>query len=166
MDTTNQLITSHSNEWTSILLGLLFLVGLYYLQRYLYKLDELLLKNEASKTIEKQKPWSLWIAILLGFSVFLYGVFSPNDLILIGSDWSIFLWMILILLVVTIVGLFVQSLMHFGTKKGLLRSFIYLVLITVYFYAGFISGLLVIGLIALFVLLFFFKYFKNLLTIK
>jgi hypothetical protein len=166
MDTTNQLITYHSNEWMSILLGLLFLVALYFLQKYLYLLDEKLLVNEDSKTVGKQKPWPLWIAILLGFSVFLYDVFSPNDLILFRGDWPVFQWMMLILSVVTIVGLFGQSLLLFGIQKGLIRGFIYLILMAVFFFAGFISGLLVIGLFILFVLLFFIKYFKNQLTIK
>jgi len=54
----------------------------------------------------------------------------------------------------------------FGIQKGLIRGFIYLFLMAVFFYAGFVSGLLVVGLLALLVLIFFIKYFKKQLTIK
>ncbi len=165
-DTTNQMNEFAPNEWTTLLLSVLLLLGLYFLQKYLYLFDRKLLVNSASKKNTNLKPWPLWAGLLLGFSVFLHDVFSPDDLNFFSSNWSLFQWAILILCVATIGGLFVQSLLIFGTKKGLLRSFFYLILMIVYFYAGFISGLLVVGLLVLFVLLFFIKYFKNQLTIK
>jgi len=165
-DTTNQLNEFATNEWTTLLLSVLLLAGLYFLQKYLYLFDRKLLVNSTSNQHPNLKPWPLWAGLLLGFSVFLHDVFSPNDFSFFRGDWSLFQWAILILCVATIGGLIVQSLFIFGTQKGLLRSFIYLALMMVYIYAGFISGLLVVGVLALFVLLFFIKYFKNQLTIK
>jgi len=165
-DTLTTITGTPDNQWITILLAFLFLVGLFFIQKYLYLLDEKLLKSENSKPMKKQKPWPLWISILLGFSVFSYGVFSPEDINFFDKDWPFFQWIILILGVATIGGLFGQSLLLFGIQKGLIRSFIYLVLMAVFFYAGFISGLLVVGLLALLILIFFIKYFKNQLTIK
>ncbi len=165
-DTTNQLTEFASNEWTSLLLSVLLLLGLYFLQKYLYLFDRKLLAGIVSEKKPDLKPWPLWVGLILGFSAFLHDVFSPDDLNFLESPWSLFQWAMLILGVATIGGLFVQSLLIFGVGKGMLRSMVYLVLMVVYVYAGFISGLLVVGLLALFVLLFFVKYFKNQLTIK
>ena len=159
-------MTSQSNEWITILLSLLLLIGLYFLQKYLYLLDEKLLINEDAKTMERQRPWPLWIAILLGFTIFMYDVFSPRALNFYRGDWPSFQWMILILGLTAVGGCFGQSLLLLGIQKGLIRGFIYLFLMAVFFYAGFVSGLLVVGLLALLVLIFFIKYFKKQLTIK
>lgn len=163
---TTQLITNPNNEWTIILLMLLLLIGLYFLQKYMFLFDQKLVKTPDSKVQKPLKPWPLYAATLLGLLVFLYNVFSPHDLNFTDAAWSLFEGLIVICAGLTIVGLVTQSIMFFGIKHGILRAFIYLVLMTVYYYAGFVSGMLVIILLLIFILIFFIKYFKNLLTLK
>jgi 4-hydroxybenzoate polyprenyltransferase len=55
-----------------------------------------------------------------------------------------------------------ESISHFGIKTGIIRSFVYIVLMSLCFYAGFIAGLFLVMIIAIGILIYFFRYFIKL----
>ncbi|MFA5418856.1 MAG: hypothetical protein WC341_10400 [Bacteroidales bacterium] len=166
MDTTEQLIPNYENEWVFLLLNFLFLIGLYFLQKYVYLIDEYLNKRNANGDPWVGKPWPLYVGLALGLLGFLYNVLSPHKLNFNFLSWELAEWVLFGITFFAVSGLIYESIVHFGIKNGVFRITIYLVLMSLYFYAGFISGLLLVTLLAIVILFFFFRYFKNLLILK
>ncbi|MDP2724593.1 MAG: hypothetical protein Q8O72_17800 [Bacteroidales bacterium] len=166
MDKAGQLIPNFENEWVFLLLNFLFLIGLYFLLKYVYLIDENLNKRDATGHSWVGKPWPLYVGLTLGLLGFLYNVFSPHKLEFNLLSWELAEWIIFAVTFSAISGLIYESILHFGIKNGVFRITIYLALMSLYFYAGFISGLLLVTLLAIGILIFFFRYFKNLLILK
>lgn len=164
MDSTAIIQTNSGNEWIFLILSLLLLTGLYFVQKYIYKLDQILSAYSKSKEVLRKKPWPLYAGISLGFLVFLYSLFSPHEIDL--KSWGLFEILVFGLIILIVAGVLMESIRYLGLKPGLIRSLIYLVLTGICFYAGFISGLLFVSLLALAVLIYFFRYFKKTLTIQ
>ncbi len=164
MDSTTIIQSNSGNEWIFLILSLLLLTGLYFVQKYIYKLDQILSASAKPEEILRKKPWPLYAGISLGFLVFLYSLFSPHEIDL--KSWGLFEILVFSLIILIVAGILLESIRYLGLKPGLIRSLIYLVLTGICFYAGFISGLLFVSLLALAVLIYFFSYFKKTLTIQ
>lgn len=166
MDTLNPEVAQFSDNWLTYLWPVLFLAGLFLLQKYLHLFDQKLISHTRQKRFESKKPWPLYAFMSLGLLVFLYNLFSPHDIQLNLHDWITFKWVVLILAIAVIFGVALESLTLFGPGAGFLRLGVYLILMAVYFYAGFVFGLILAVLLALLVLVYFIRYFKNLLSVK
>ncbi len=150
------------NEWLFILLSFLVLVALFFIQKYAYLLDRKL--NQASKieSTWEGKPWPLFAGIGLGLFWFLYNMFSPNDLSLDFEMQNPVKWVFIVIILAGLAGVIYESLTHFSLRTGLIRTLIYYILVMLYFYAGFISGLFIVSVIALVLVILVFRYFINL----
>lgn len=151
------------NSWTFYLFSVAILLVLYFIQKYLYLLDEKWLRSTNSEKI-KRKPWPLFTAMGIGLLWFLYNTFSPNDISLNFKPQNKIKWIFLVFIFFCFAGMAFESFSAFGTKKGFIRILIYTVLIALYFYAGVITGLFLASVMALALLIFFFKYFRKNLT--
>lgn len=60
-----------------------------------------------------------------------------------------------------VIAIFYESISNFGIKTGIIGSFVYVLLMLLYFYAGYIAGLFLVAVIAIFILIYFFRYFKK-----
>jgi len=166
MDTAGQLIPNFENEWVFLLVCFLFLIGLYFLQKYVYLIDEYLNKRNAIGQSWLGKPWPLYVGLALGLLGFLHNLFSLHKLNFNVLSWELAEWVLFAITFLAVSGLIYESMLHFEIKMGVFRITTYLILMALYFYAGFISGLLLVTLIAIGILIFFFRYFKNLLILK
>ncbi len=166
MDTITSVANQYPNDWLAYLWPLLFLVGLVLLQKYIYLFDQKLAAISHVIPFHPKKPWSLYAAGALGLVVYMYNIFSSRDIQLNLNDWFTFKWLVLALAGVIVVGVVIESIVFFGGRTVLFRIVVYLFLMVIYFYAGFVFGLLLAAVLALLVLVYFIRYFKNLLTIQ
>ena len=164
MDTINDL-TSSAFPTDNFLFIVLFLIALFFLQKYIFFVDRKMAQFSKKEVPEQRKPWSFLVALILGAFVFFYNVFSPSDLSFNIREWHIE-WIVFAVGLLTLAEIIRESINHFGTKAGLLRSVLYILLSLLYFYAGLISGYLIVSLLALGILFYFLRYWKRLLIPK
>ncbi|MBN2614328.1 MAG: hypothetical protein JXR71_01425 [Bacteroidales bacterium] len=164
MDTINNTVST-AFPTDSFLFTVLFLLALFFLQKYIYLADRKIAQFTKKDGTELRKPWSFLVALLLGAFVFFYNVFSPDDLTFNIAEWHIE-WVVFAVGLFTLTGIIRESFKDFGPKAGLIRSVLYVLLTVLYFYAGLISGYLIVSLLALAVLFYFLRYWKKLLIPK
>jgi hypothetical protein len=151
------------NSWTFYLFSVAMLLVLYFIQKYLFLLDVRWLRVTGSEKV-KRKPWPLFVALGIGFSWFLYNTFSPNDISLDFNPQNQIKWIFMVFILICFAGMAFESFSVFGAKRGSIRTIIYTIFIVLYFYAGVITGLFLVFVMALALLIFFFKYFRKNLT--
>lgn len=165
MDTINGIASASSHPWDIYLFTILLLIALYFVQKYMYIIDRKLAQAGNRELLEHRKPWPLFVAILSGLLIFLYNVFSPNDLSFELSRWGME-WFFFAIAIITLAGIVYESIHFFGLKSGLLRTAVYVILMLPYFYAGMISGFLLVTIFVLGILLYFIRHWKKYLTIN
>jgi hypothetical protein len=155
-------VCGQGKEWVSVLFYLFLFAGLFFIQKYIYILDQKLAKYSKRELVNNRKPWALYTGIFLGVFSFLYFMFSDKEqatFIDFKNIWHVLFFIVTATIVITI---FYESIRNFGMKAGTIRSIVYVILMALYFYAGFISGLYLITIIALGILIYFIRYFKKL----
>lgn len=166
MNANNNIFGVQSNEWTIYLAGILVFVVLFFVQKYAYKVDRELNKKLSDEAGWEGKPWPLISGLLLGFIVFVFGVFLPGDLSINPALWKWPEILVFVLALAIIVGLAIESFAHFGIAKGGLRIVIFGLLAIVFFYAGMIVGLLFAAILALVIIIYFLFFWKKRLGIS
>jgi hypothetical protein len=162
METDAQIISQ--NGWSIFLIALLALVVLFFIQKYIYLLDEKFGNTSSSETNWKGKPWPLFAALGTGLFLFAYNTFSPVDLTIDFKIQNSIKLLLIIISLAVIAGTAYESYLHFGPKNGTLRTLIYSALILLYFFTGLFTGYILMLIVALVVIIWFFMYFKKLLT--
>lgn len=153
-----------STEWVSFLCSVFLLTGLFFLQKYVYLLDRKFSEYSKRTTLKERKPWALYAGMILGIFFFLYSMFSKNDFpfkLNLNNPFQLILFFVTL---AVFAGVIYESITQFGIKTGTVRILVYVVLIALFFYAGFISGLFLITIFAIGILIYFFRYFKKLFT--
>ena len=155
------------------------LVALYFIRKYIYRLDVYLNKKLGNSNGFIGKPWHITWSLILGVVFLLTQVissgaserFNQEGLYVFTNDPHLWHWFWLILLLAEITMFTVvtyRSIQHFGTPYGILRSLIIIVLMGFYFWAGMYMGLLFASIIGIYLIYKTFKMFygrkKGLLT--
>ena len=142
---------------------LVLLIALYFIRKYLFKLDEYLnSKSDTSKGFIG-KPWHISWSLVIGLALFITLIFSSGQSEPFKRDGlSVFIhnphplhwfWLLLIAIeVFMIVRVIYQSIKLFGINYGLIRSVIITLLMIGYFLAGMYMGLIFTATIALFII--------------
>jgi hypothetical protein len=146
--------------------SIIVLIGLFFVQKYVYLIDRKLNQAGHSNSDWEGKPWPLVAAISLGILTMLYNVFSPEDIKYNPSTWSWPEWLMVISVVLLFITLSFESMSHFGFKYGLLRFLIIGSLMVAFFVAGFFAGLLITAVLAMGGLIYFIRYWRKLMVIK
>jgi len=158
---------------------LLLLVALYFIRKYIYRLDVYLNNKLGNPNGFIGKPWHITWSLILGILFFVSQLLSSGQsdrfkregLYVFTNDPHLWHWFWLALLL-TEIAMFAfvtyRSIEHFGTSFGILRSLIIIVLMGFYFWAGMYMGLLFAATVALFIVYKVFTLFygrkKGLLT--
>jgi hypothetical protein len=158
---------------------LVLLVALYFVRKYLYRLDVYLNKKTNNPEGFIGKPWHITWSLVLGIIFFLTQVissgasvdFNQKGLYVFTHDahpWHWF-WLALLLTEIAMFAIVTyQSIQHFGTPYGILRSLVIIVIMGFYFWAGVYMGFIFAATVALFIVYKVFKLFygrkKGLLT--
>ncbi|PLW94865.1 MAG: hypothetical protein C0591_11900 [Marinilabiliales bacterium] len=158
---------------------LALLVALYFVRKYLYRLDVYLNKKTNNPEGFIGKPWHITWSLVLGIIFLLTQVlssgasedFNQKGLYVFTSDphpWHWF-WLVVLLTEIAMFAVVTyRSIQHFVTPYGILRSMIIIVLMGFYFWAGMYMGLIFAATVALFIIYKVFKLFygrkKGLLT--
>lgn len=151
------------NSWFFYLFSVVFLLVLYFIQKYLYLLDDKL-TGVTNSEIKKRKPWPLLTSLGIGVFWYLYNTFSPNKISFNFKPENHTKWVLTVFLLFCFLGMIYESFSKFGKKKGVVRILIYTILMAIYFYAGVFTGLLIATVIAILLLFFVFKFFRRRLT--
>lgn len=157
----------------------LLLIALFFIRKYLFRLDIYLNSRNDNTSGYVGKPWHVSWSLVLGLIFLLSQVISGGESERFNTQaFSVFLndahpwhwfWLVLIL---TEIGMMVvvvyQSITHFGMASGLARSGIIVSLMCLFFWSGMYMGLLFAAAIALFIIYKIFRLFygrkKGLLT--
>lgn len=150
-------------EWWQVwsVLGAFF-IGLFFLWKYFYKVDNWCYKRSYSGKRVKTKPRYIGYAAILGMVVGgFYQVFSPTE-----TEWFLFegmrfwadypsyidwiLWVTIWLFAINLVVGVAAPFFRFKVKPAILYSSLNLVLMGLYFFAGFISGGIVVILVIIY----------------
>lgn len=166
MDTIASNINTESGTLSIYVITLIIAVVLFIIQRYSYFIDRYINKLESKNGKWTGKPWPLISGLLIGVTIFLFGVFIPGDLTINPLNWQWPEITIAILSLVTIIVLLVESSQHFERKYALTRFFIWLILAVAYCIAGVLMGLILATIMALSIIIYFIFFWKKRLTIK
>lgn len=166
MDANTNIFGIQANEWTIYLLGVVIFVAMFFVQKYSYLVDRELNKKLSEKANWEGKPWPLISGFLLGFVVFVLGVFLPGDLSINTALWKWPEILIFVLALAIIVGLVIESFTHFGIAQGSLRIVIFALLAIAFFYAGLLTGLFLAAILALAIIIYFIFFWIKRLGIK
>lgn len=166
MDTTQISSTIFDSGWTIYLIAFLVLLALYFVQKYAYLIDRKLNKLANNSASWEGSSWPLILGLTLGILTLLYNVFSPNDMQSNPVFWSWSEWLLLGCCCIGLIKLTIESVTHFGWKTGLVRLFILSLLSIGFFYAGLLAGLLISSLLAIGVLIYFFRNWRKIMLIK
>jgi len=166
MDTITSSGITDQNEWTVYIVSFLLLIVLFFIQKYAYLIDEKLNLKANTNSLWVGKPWPLFLGILLGMYTLLYNVFSPYNMQINPFNWKAPEWILVTGFVLLTGILAYESYTHFGLKFGLIRFFIFLLLTIGFYIAGIYIGLLIVALLAIVMLVYFFRFWKNQMVIK
>ncbi len=174
----NETLIDHSSVWLYIGI-ILLLITLYFIRKYLYKLDVYFNKIQNNTPGFIGKPWHITWSLILGIVFFLTQLLSSGTSDSFNQEglhvftdnphpWHWF-WLVLLLSeIIMFAAVTYQSIQHFGTPYGILRALIIIVLMGFYFWAGMYMGLVFAATVALFIVYKVFKLFygrkKGLLT--
>lgn len=168
----------NSSIWLYVAI-LLLLVALYFIRKYIYRLDVFLNEKTNNPDGFIGKPWHITWSLVLGIIFLLTQVvssgasedFNQKGLYVFTNDphpWHWFWLALLLTEIAMFAAVTYQSIQHFGTPYGILRSLIIIVLMGFYFWAGMYMGLVFAATVALFIVYKVFKLFygrkKGLLT--
>ena len=158
---------------------LVLLVVLYFIRKYMYRLDVFLNDKINNTDGFIGKPWHITWSLVLGIIFLLTQVvssgasedFNQKGLYVFTHNLHPWHWFWLVLLL-TEIAMFAfvtfRSVQHFGTTYGIIRSLIIIILMGFYFWAGMYMGLAFAAIVALFIVYNVFKMFygrkKGLLT--
>jgi hypothetical protein len=158
---------------------LVLLLALYFIRKYIYKLDEFFNKRLNVSNGYIGKPWHLSWSLVLGLLLFITQMlsteqsesFNSNGLSVFFNNphpWHWF-WLILLLAEIVLFGVVThQSIHFFGMRFGILRAIIIILLMVLFFWSGMYMGLLFASVAALFIIYKVFQLFygrkKGLLT--
>lgn len=158
---------------------LVLLITLYFIRKYIYRLDVFLNEKMNNPGGFIGKPWHITWSLVLGIIFLLTQVvssgasedFNQKGLYVFTNNphpWHWF-WLALLLAEIMMFAIVTYiSLQHFGALYGILRSLIIIVLMGLYFWAGMFMGLAFAAIVALFIVYKVFKLFygrkKGLLT--
>ena len=158
---------------------ILLLIALYFIRKYLYKLDEYFNNKSKNPTGYIGKPWHISWSLILGIVFLLTQVISSGESDRFNLEpMSVFFnnphpwhWFWLLLLSAEIIMFIVviyQSLTHFGKFYGVIRSVVIILLMCLYFWAGMYMGLFFATVVGLYIIYRIFTMFygrkKGLLT--
>lgn len=166
MDSTIVNDTFFENGWTIFLVSFLILVALYFVQKYAYLIDRKLNQLNGNISNWEGKPWPLVLSLILGVFTLLFNVFSPNDMQWSPANWYWAEWVLLLGFSAGLVILAVESIQHFAWKIGVVRIIIFTCLMWGFFYAGLLAGLLIAAVLALVILIYFFRNWRKIMVIK
>lgn len=166
MDSTMVTDTFFDNGWGIYLLSFLILVALFFVQKYAHLIDRKLNQFSGNDSNWEGKPWPLILGLLLGVFVLLYNVFSPTDMQWNPADWHWAEWILLVGIFTGLIILTLESIQHFGWKTGIVRLIIFAALMWGFFYAGLLAGLLIAAVLAVVVLVYFFRNWRKTMVIK
>ena len=157
----------------------IMLVSLYFIRKYIYRLDVYLNKKNSNPDGFIGKPWHITWSLVLGIIFLLTQVmssgasedFNQKGLYVFTNNpqpWHWF-WLALLLAEIAMFAFVTfRSVQHFGTTYGIIRSLIIIILMGFYFWAGMYMGLVFAATVALFIIYKVFKMFygrkKGLLT--
>ena len=164
MDNSENTYSLIDNPWTIYIIGILLFIILFFIQKYIHLVD-----RKLSSKINSQwegTPWPLISSLGLGFLLFVFGVFLPDELSFNPSNWSWPEIIILIGVVSIISGLIIESINKLGQKLGVIRFVIYFLLSIIYFYTGLLAGLYFAVLLSLTILVYFIFFWKKRLKIN
>jgi len=166
MDTNDNIFGIQTNEWTIYVIGILVFIILFFIQKYSYLIDRKLSEKYKLDKEWEGHPWPLLSGLLLGFIVFVLGVFLPGELSSNPVNWQWPELLIFVFALAIIVMLAIESFIHFGKSVGSLRLVIFGVLSFAFFYAGMLAGLFLAAILALTIIIYFLFFLKKRLGIK
>ena len=158
---------------------LVLLVVLYFIRKYIFRLDVFLNEKINNPNGFIGKPWHITWSLVLGIIFLLTQVvssgasedFNQKGLYVFTNNphpWHWFWLALLLTEIAMFAAVTYQSIQHFGTPYGILRSLIIIVVMGFYFWAGMYMGLVFAATVALFIVYKVFKLFygrkKGLLT--
>jgi len=166
MDITESSNSFFQDGWSIYLFTFLVLVALYFLQKYAFLLDRKLNQFSKSNSEWEGKPWPMLTALLLGLLTYLYNVFSPEKLNQNLFEWGWVEWLLTACLAILAGSMAFESIKHFGKRFGLIRLLVLITLAAAFYFAGLLTGLLLVTLLALGLLFYFIKFWRKQLAIK
>ena len=161
MDTTAATYNFFSDGWFFYLLLLLWIVVLFIGLKNFDKVESAFKLKDDFKNGNKTATGLLLASFIFGFVIYLIWVLAPDfgqsktlKFIVYSAIALVFLWHTFI------------CFKHYKTQSAILRWLFILVLMVVYFYSGWLGGLLMIAVFALAVIIFALVKLKNVLKIK
>jgi len=154
-------------EWYHYVFLLIWLLLLMLGLKYYPHVESFFKAKEGQVMGSKYGSYLLVSSFLLGIILFMLMVFKPKPLeghpplswdMIKYSFYGIF---------ILLMGLNIWfTIRNYKAKSKLIRSIVLSLLMLVYFYSGMLGGLMVIGITALFIIIYTFIKFKKILTIR
>lgn len=166
MDSSETSSSFLQNGWTIYLFSFLVLITLFFVQKYAYLIDRKLNQLTKTDSVWEGKSWPLLTALLLGLLTYLYDVFSPNKMHQNPENWNWPEWLLIFCFCVFLGLLSFESFSHFGKRMGLVRILIFVLLSAVFYFAGLLTGLLLVTVLALGLLFYFINFWRKRISIK
>ncbi|RLD42912.1 MAG: hypothetical protein DRI89_06035 [Bacteroidetes bacterium] len=148
------------SDWTFYLLLFLWIVVLWFGLKYFYKIEKLFKLKDDFQNGSKTAVGLLQGSFIFGFIIYLIWVLAPDfgqsktlEFIIYSGILLVFLWHVFI------------SFKHYKMPGAILRMMLISVLMIVYFYSGWVGGLLMIAVFAVAIIVFALFKLKKILTI-
>lgn len=144
------------SDWYFYIFIVLWMVVLFLGLRYFYKIEKLFKLKDDFKSGSKVAVSLMITSFIFGFLIYLIWVLVPGFGQSITLEF-IFYTVILLLLLWHVFVCFT----HYETLSAIIRMFLIPVLMVVYFYSAWFSGLLLIGIFSLVVIYYTLRWLKN-----
>lgn len=155
------------SSWYHYVLLLLWLILLILGIKYFGLLEEKFKPREGFTNGKKYGASLLTGSFILGLLLFLIQVFTPEQQVegRFSTDNIISYAVYALFVALLLINIF-QGITYYEGKSRIARICMLCFLMCIYFYSGALGGLIVAGVLALIVLIYFLVKFKNILSIK
>jgi len=148
------------SDWTFYLLLFLWMVVLFVGLKYFHKIENLFRLKDDFQNGNKTAVGLLLVSFVFGFIIYLIWVLAPEfgqsktaEFIIYPIILLVFLWHVFI------------CFKHYKTGSAIFRLLLIAILMIVYFYSGWLGGLLMIAVFSLAIVVFAIVKLKKILTI-